>query len=67
MRELPRFSTRWIGALVIFATIAALDIAGFLGPIDRALMDARFRLLDRPASGEIVIVSTTAAETRCSG
>ncbi len=56
MKDLSKTSARWIGALVIFAAVAVLDAAGFLGPIDRALMDLRFRLLDRPASGDIVIV-----------
>ncbi len=56
MRIMSRVSARWIGALAILTMIAVLDVAGILGPIDRALMDTRFRVLDRPASGDIVIV-----------
>ena len=56
---MPKFSlnlSRKVGALAIMVALAALDIAGVLGPIDRALMDLRFRLLERPASGDLVIV-----------
>ena len=44
MRNFSGISARWIGALVILITIAVLDVTGILGPIDRALMDMRFRL-----------------------
>jgi PAS domain S-box-containing protein len=47
---------RWLGAAGLAIGIALLDVAGFLGPIDRALMDLRFRVQEREASGDIVIV-----------
>jgi diguanylate cyclase (GGDEF)-like protein/PAS domain S-box-containing protein len=47
--------------LVPFAGVAALVavayLAGVLEPLDERLTDARFRLLERPASGELVIVA----------
>ncbi len=56
MRNLSWNSARWIGAAAILIVVAVLDILGFLGPVDRALMDLRFRLLERTASGDLVIV-----------
>ena len=47
---------RWISILAILVVTAVLDINGALAPLDRALLDLRFRILGRPASGTIVVV-----------
>lgn len=48
--------SRLASVAAIVLAIAAADFAGLLGPVDRALMDLRFRLVQREASGDIVIV-----------
>ncbi len=45
-----------LGHLVIALVAAALYLAGALEPIENALTDLRFRLLTRPAAGDLVVV-----------
>ena len=56
MRILSRVLSRWAVAFAVFLAVAALDVLGVMGPLDRALMDLRFQQLSRPASGDLVIV-----------
>ena len=56
MQILSRDLSRWAVAFAVFLLVAAIDVLGLLGPIDRALMDFRFQHLQRVASGDVVIV-----------
>ena len=53
---MSRVLSRWAVAFAVFLVIAAFDVLGLLGPIDRALMDLRFEYAQRQASGDVVIV-----------
>ncbi len=46
--------------LVIFLFAGGLYLTGFLAPLERALIDARFRLLQREATGDLVVVQIDA-------
>lgn len=52
----PGRTARWLVALGAVVLSAAAYLSGALNPIERALTDARFRLLEREASGTVVIV-----------
>ena len=43
--------------LIIFAAVAAVYVSGALDFVEYKIMDARFRLLQQPASGSIVVVA----------
>jgi PAS domain S-box-containing protein len=43
--------------LIILAAVAAVYVSGALDFVEYKIMDARFRLLQRPASGSIVVVA----------
>jgi PAS domain S-box-containing protein len=51
---------RWLPPLAIFAIVGAASALGAFEPIERALMDGRFRLLERPADGDLVVVAIDA-------
>jgi len=55
---------RWLAPLAIFVIVGAAFALGAFEPIERALMDTRFRLLQRPASGELVVVAIDARSLR---
>jgi len=61
---LAKIPTRWIAAVTVVFTVAALHFGGALAPLDRALMDLRFRVLQRPATGELVLVQIDARSLR---
>ena len=46
--------------LLVFVLVAVVYLVGALTPIERALMDLRFRLLPQEASGELVVVEIDA-------
>ncbi len=50
--------------LVIFVLIAAAYTFDLLAPLDRLIMDLRFRLAERPASGTVVVVEIDAKSLR---
>jgi len=57
-------SGRWrpmIRGLLIFAVVTAVYLAGWLEIIVRHLIDARFTLLSRPVTGEVVLVEIDSA------
>ena len=56
MRNLSRVLSRWAVAFAVLLVVAAFDVLGLFGPIDRALMDVRFQYTQRQASGDVVIV-----------
>jgi PAS domain S-box-containing protein len=43
--------------LALFIVVALAYSAGALAPIEQAMMDLRFRLLERPASGSVAVVA----------
>ena len=47
----------WVWPLGAVAAVAVLQLAGLLGPLERALGDARFQILQRPASDRLVVVA----------
>jgi PAS domain S-box-containing protein len=51
---------RWLPQLLIFAAVTAAYLLGAFEPIERALMDSRFRLLPRDATGKLVVVEIDA-------
>ena len=51
-KRLPSFA--------VFLLAGALYLAGILAPLDRALTDIRFRLVQRPATGDLVFVQIDA-------
>ena len=51
---------RTLPPLLIFVFVAAIYLTGSLTPMERALSDLRFRMLKRPASGDIVVVEIDA-------
>ncbi len=55
---------RLVAALVIFSLVALLHLSGTLASLDRKLGDLRFRALQRPATGEIVVVQIDARSLR---
>ncbi|HET6222007.1 MAG TPA: CHASE2 domain-containing protein [Dongiaceae bacterium] len=56
--RMARFAALWRLApqLAILLFVAAVGQLGGLTPIEHALMDLRFRLTERPASGSLVVV-----------
>ena len=50
--------------LVIFLVSVGLYLTGSLAPLERALMDARFSLLQREATGDLVFVQIDARSLR---
>jgi signal transduction histidine kinase/CHASE2 domain-containing sensor protein len=47
---------RWLPRLLVFAAVTAGYFLGAFEPAERALMDERFRLVEREASGDLVVV-----------
>ncbi len=56
--------SRRLPHLVIFLVAGGLYLAGLLAPLERALIDIRFRLLEREATGNLVIVQIDARSLR---
>jgi PAS domain S-box-containing protein len=54
----------WLAPLAIFAIVGAAFALGAFEPLERALMDGRFRLLERPARGDMVVVAIDARSLR---
>jgi CHASE2 domain-containing sensor protein len=50
--------------VVVAALVALVYLAGWLGFIDRSLLDARARIWSRPASGDLVVVAIDATSLR---
>ncbi len=46
--------------LLVFAIVAVVYLVGALAPVEHALMDLRFRLLPKEASGELIVVEIDA-------
>ncbi len=57
-------SARWFTALAVLIAVATFYLTGASALLDRPLLDWRFRLLERPASGGIVIVQIDARSLR---
>ena len=55
---------RYLVHLAVFLTVAGAYLGGLLAPIEHALIDLRFRLLDRAPSGDIVVVAIDAPSLR---
>ena len=55
---------RYLAHLAIFLAVAGAYLGGFLAPVEHALIDLRFRLLDRAPSGNIVVVAIDAPSLR---
>jgi PAS domain S-box-containing protein len=56
--------TRYLSHLMVFLLVAAAYLAGALEPVERALMDLRFNLLQRDAGGDLVVVDIDARSLR---
>ncbi len=52
---------RYVPYFLIFVLIAGLHGFGILSPLDNLLTDHRFRLTERPATGDLVLVEIDAA------
>ena len=46
-----------LAATAVLTLVAALYLGGLLGFVESQLLDSRFRLVSRPASGDLVVVS----------
>ena len=57
-------SRRWLPLLATLALVAAAYFLGAFEPVERALMDTRFRLLERPVPGDLVVVAIDARSLR---
>jgi diguanylate cyclase (GGDEF)-like protein/PAS domain S-box-containing protein len=55
---------RFLPSLVLFGLVAGLYLGGALEPLENRLLDARFRLTERPASTEIVLVTIDPASLK---
>jgi diguanylate cyclase (GGDEF)-like protein/PAS domain S-box-containing protein len=55
---------RFLPSLVLFGLAAGLYAGGFLEPLENRLLDTKFRLKQRPASAEVVLVAIDPASLR---
>jgi PAS domain S-box-containing protein len=55
---------RLLPQLVVFGVFAAGCLLGTFEPIERALMETRFRLIERPATGQLAVVAIDSRSLR---
>lgn len=55
-RRVQRAATAFAPHIIIFAAVCLVAAAGFLGPANNALLDLRFRILERAPSDTLVLV-----------
>ncbi len=58
---------RRLAPLAILLAVAGFHLGGLLAPLERAVGDLRFRLLERPATGELVFVQIDARSLEALG
>src|SRR5258708_2727510 len=64
MSRLPAFLRQRLPQLAVFGVFASAYWLGAFEPIERALMDTRFRLIERPATGQLAVVAIDSRSLR---
>ncbi len=64
MSWLSAIMRRLLPQLVVFGVFAAAYLLGSFEPIERALMETRFRLIERPATGQLAVVAIDSRSLR---